>query len=361
MKRLLLRASIYGVFVLSVLPGTDAGQSLPSKKEAAELLVKAEQRFLPTQASDISYHYLAELHYTVGNFSADGTYEVLWAAPDRFRRELRLGKMSESDVVLGNRLYVRRNTPSAAYFMARIGLLTDVPAGYSAGAHGTVREKVGKVYASTHGSQDVICMDAVGLHKGRTYCLDHTQSSLVSETYKSRRGDLQVFSMFDNFFDFEHRMYPGRLVSKVAHETLEIRVQRMNPVLNFAATTFSVPEQATRFAWCAQMKEEESSNSPNLLHLAVVLAPPGATGFHGFYFEVASNGRLEKIVELHPDGSAQQIAVKDFKHRYPIRTCSDGPVEYESVQFYWSTTSLNPFMGTEAPPSWGSWTDPPVF
>ena len=36
----------------------------------------------------------------------DGSYEVLWAAPDRYRLELRLGSVGETDVVLGNEKYV---------------------------------------------------------------------------------------------------------------------------------------------------------------------------------------------------------------------------------------------------------------
>jgi hypothetical protein len=361
MKRLLLGIAAAGAVVLSTLPRTNAAQSLPSKKEAAEMIAKAEQRLLPTQASSVPYHYVAELHYTWGDYSADGTYEVLWAAPDRFRQELRLGKTSESDVVLGDKLYVRRNDPSAAYIVERLRLLTGLPDRGLAAPAAAPREKVEKVYASTYGSEKVVCVKGAGVEKGRTICLDAAERSVVSETYSLKRGDLEVFSVFDNFITVGDREYPGHLLSRVGNESLEIRVQRMSPVLNFADATFSVPDGAASFAWCAQTKEEQRSNSPNLPHLAVVLAPPGATGFHGFYFEVAPNGRLEKIVELHPDGIAQQIAVKDFKHTYPIRTCSDRPVEYESVQFYWSTTSLDPFTGTGAPPAWGPWTDPPLF
>lgn len=361
MKRLLLGIAAAGVALLSPLPRSTGAQSLPSKKEAGAMIEKTEQQLLPTQASSVPYHYVAELRYIWGNFSADGTYEVLWAAPYRFRQELRLGKISESDVVLGNKLYVRRNTPAAAYFVMRVSVLTGLPARRLAVPASVPPEKIGKIYAGTYGSENVVCMEARGSDNGRTFCLDATTHTLASETFKLKAGNLGISSEFDNFFNFGHRSYPGHLRSKVANEMLEIRVQRMSPVLNFTDSTFSLPDRAASFTWCGQMQEERDSYSPNLPHLAAVLAPPGATGFHGFYFEVASNGKVEKIIELHPDGSARQAAVKNFKHRYPIRTCSGTPVEYESVRFFWSTTILDPLSGGGASPAWGAWTDPPTF
>lgn len=326
------------------------------------MLAKAEQRLRPTKDSSVPYHYVAQLHYSLGDFSADGSYEILWAAPTRFRQELRLGKMSESEVVLGDKLYVRRNTPSAAYFVERLWSLVGLPTRRGAVPTGVRPEKIRKVYAGKYGSEDVTCMESTGLAKGRTFCIDSAKGFLVSETYRSTRSDLKLSSTFDNFFDFGNRAFPGHVLSKVGSERLEVRVQRMNPVLNFADATFSVPDRSARFTWCAPMKEKRSRNTVDPTHLSQLLIPPGASGFHAFYFEVAPDGRAERIIELHPDGSAQRLAVKGLNtHQFPTRTCNERPVEYETVRFIWSTMSLNPLTGRGVPPTWGVWTDPPMF
>src|ERR1700734_3603182 len=81
-------------------------QSLPSKKEATEWVRKARE------ASDLQspdappYHLVAKIRYTINDKTMEGTYEILWAAPDQYRVDFRVGDIGETDLVLGDKKYV---------------------------------------------------------------------------------------------------------------------------------------------------------------------------------------------------------------------------------------------------------------
>jgi hypothetical protein len=67
-----------------------------------------------------AYPLVASCHYSLGDKTFEGTYEVLWAAPDRYRIEFRMGNLDETDVVIGNKKYVKRNAPTMTIPMSSI-------------------------------------------------------------------------------------------------------------------------------------------------------------------------------------------------------------------------------------------------
>src|ERR1700739_3916973 len=79
---------------------TVQAQSLPSKKEATVLLQKAMDMAM-LKAEGAPFHLVAKIHYEAYSRTSDGTYELLWSAPDRFREEFRLDTLGETDVVIG--------------------------------------------------------------------------------------------------------------------------------------------------------------------------------------------------------------------------------------------------------------------
>src|SRR6204780_1804478 len=96
------------VLVLSSVPAL--AQSLPDKNEGSEWIKKAQEASDLRSPGAAPYHLVAKIRYAIGDKTMDGTYEILWAAPDRYRVEFRMGDIGETDLVLGDKKYVERNT-----------------------------------------------------------------------------------------------------------------------------------------------------------------------------------------------------------------------------------------------------------
>src|SRR5271165_6105607 len=96
-------------FVLVGLP--TKAQSLPSKEEAISLLQRAFEGMKLQEAGTPPYHLVARVHIEMEGTFRDGVYEVLWAAPDRFRENFKIEALAETDLVLSDKLYVFRTSP----------------------------------------------------------------------------------------------------------------------------------------------------------------------------------------------------------------------------------------------------------
>jgi len=130
-----------------------AAQSLPSKREAVILLQKAGEQTLLAVPGRPSFHIVAKLHHVVGTNSFEGSYELLWATPERFREEFRLGDAGETDVALEDKIYVLRNTPTPIDTLFLIRALTGLPNGKTT----AVNRRVTKVYGSGADGHDLTC------------------------------------------------------------------------------------------------------------------------------------------------------------------------------------------------------------
>jgi outer membrane lipoprotein-sorting protein len=75
--------------LLCLVTTTVQAQSLPSKKEATALVQKAMET-TKLKVEGVPFHLVAKIHYEAYSRTSDGSYELLWSAPDRFREEFRL-------------------------------------------------------------------------------------------------------------------------------------------------------------------------------------------------------------------------------------------------------------------------------
>ena len=103
------------------------GQSLPTKKEAQKLIEQTVARMNLMAAGHSPFHLVADAHFEIGGNSFDGTYELLWTAPDRYREEFRMGAIGETDVALGDKIYILRTTPTLSYPLERIRYYVGMP------------------------------------------------------------------------------------------------------------------------------------------------------------------------------------------------------------------------------------------
>jgi hypothetical protein len=158
--------------MLSTLPLS--AQSLPDKKEVSEWVRKAQDTNLLKDPNGSPYHFVAKIRYTIANKTLEGKYEVLWASPDRYRVEVRLGDTGETEVILGDKMYVERNTPTMTLPMGIPGNPQPVPGAPE-------YDSVYKISSVGKGPTRQICA-SVGKHSSleNEICFDPTNSNVVS-------------------------------------------------------------------------------------------------------------------------------------------------------------------------------------
>ena len=150
-------------------------QSLPTKKESAELIEKTVARMKLDAPGCPPFHLVADVHYTIGTKSFDGTYELLWASPDRYREEFRMGEVGETDVALVEKIYILRTPPTPSYPLDRIRVYVDMPVPPQLSSPRHVRE----IYLDTLSGQSQFCVrtDADGYHE--QFCFDSATREIV--------------------------------------------------------------------------------------------------------------------------------------------------------------------------------------
>lgn len=370
--------------MLAGAPSWSWAQSLPSKKQASDLLATAEKTTTLTAPGDAKFHYIARFYYVAGSFSADGTYEVLWAAPDRFRQEFRLGKLMGSVVVSKGEVYDSRNTPAVLYLASEAAALTGVPGPNltlgegselgqipafgqfpavdkeSAPRHPVRRHvHVDDVFASKRGNENLVCMKESGnaadpqhdyeyVEAVRTVCLDSTSDEIVSDQADTTASAARLISSVvrSGFVDFGALRVPTHITFSSPDETMELQVEHLNPVLHFAEGVFAPPPGASSFDWCLNPGvERPKASAPPF----IMLSPGGltstglkASGFHAFYMRIGPDGHIRELAEIHRDGTARKLDSSSIDHvKLFVQTCGGKPAEYETLISDWERVQLN--------------------
>jgi len=336
MQRLFSVGSVVSITLVAIAAFPAAAHSLPTKKEAAYLLAKAEEQVRITKPGSPPFHLVAKLRYVVGADSLDGTYEVLWAAPDRFREEFRLGGLTETDVVLGDKRYILRDTPYLSYplwaFRHLAGLYgTNVPPAPS---------KVGSVYAGPPGPQATVCIEVKSLVViSPTYCLDASTGQVVSKDYRVGRGKEQkrLPPEMDGYTNVGAGRYPQHILLTAPNERQEILVEKIELVERFADNVFEPPAGVSPQDWCPRPDIGKlEGTTVKVESLLRGLNPPGSHGLHIFYYKVARDGQIEVLAEFNRDGTLKLIPQRHLgDSRFAVHSCSGKPIEYEDITTTW--------------------------
>lgn len=94
-------------------------QTLPTKQEAEDLLQKAAEAADLWTSDAPPFHLFASVHYELAGQPSDGTYDLLWVSPDRYREHFTMRTANEVQIAAGNKLYISRNTST---LLSRCGL-----------------------------------------------------------------------------------------------------------------------------------------------------------------------------------------------------------------------------------------------
>jgi hypothetical protein len=329
MRRLFILAVPLSLAVLAFGQQPTVPQSLPSKKEAVDLLEKAEEQTRLTVPRRSPFHLAAKLHYTSAANSSDGTYDVLWAAPGRFREEFRLGPISETDVALDDKLYILRNNISFTYPQWKVRMLTGLP---DRNEVAPAPIHVAKIYASGGAGGNLACFVLGEPMKGRTECLDSVAGQLVSVDQSAKHGKFTIGLIQDRFISLGPVNYPGHMLSTMGDESLEVSVEKLEPVTRFADEALVPPDGASSRDWCAKPEVTKQLDPSTYARLLVgSLLPQKPKGFRTYYLQVASDGRIEMVTEMYSDGTVKRADKGDLVHeRFPIHSCGGRPIESET-------------------------------
>lgn len=309
---------------LAILAVPAHPQSLPSKTQANQLLRKTIESQDLRLAGKPPFHLIAHVRYNFGGKTSDGVYELLWAAPDRFRETFQLEKMTEIDVALGDRIHISRNTPTLTPQFLHVRNLVHHPISLYLGSKSTAH----RIYSDLNGGERRNCI-VPSENPDDKVCFDPPTNLVVLVSIGSPIPSMPYNLEEGDFISLGARRYPRQMVRHTSGETIKIKVDKLVEVTAFSADVFVPPPNAEARDWCPH---------PTLKPGYYFLTPPFPKTnppriFFPFYLLTGPNGHIEKFISLNPsappiDGSIAKW-IRDAK--FSISVCESKPIESEDI------------------------------
>jgi hypothetical protein len=335
------------IFALAVVLSSRPAfaQSLPDKKEASEWVRKAQEASDLRSPDAPPYHLVAKIRYAIGDKSLEGTYEILWAAPDKYRLELRMGDMDETDLMLGDKKYVARNTPTMTLPMFSVTSIlffsTPLPGIQSpdsvrklSWAGDAANRQICAVVGESIAFDHKLCFDAKTTQVTAAHTHYKPTTSVVSVANGAISMDLTDYVSLGNM------RYPQRLERRSGPESVDATVEKWETVQKFSDDVFVPLPNSTVWDWCSTQKIEiPKSIRPNVPPISVdPISGTLSFPYVGIYKVVRADGTVKEATLLFgsPQGPAKEFLDMQRHGQSAIHICGTKPVEYETV-VVWST------------------------
>jgi hypothetical protein len=328
---------------LTVLLGTPCrAQGLPTKQEAAEMNRRVREDMRLQVPGTLPFHLSAAFHIEIAGKSFDGTYEILWLNADQFREEFRMGKVGETDLVLGDKKYVLRTTPALAIQLWDVRSLLALP-------FPLVKDddpKVMHVHAEGDSRQFYVDVDQgsnVPAWKMKYwYGLSNRQIvSIHGEQPQPRFGSIPPpdFSLeLSDFVSLGHKRIPQRWHRNALGQSVDVHIEKLEEVSAFASSVFLAPPHAAVYDTCRPDNAKWSGPWPHFP--PVLLMHPKA--FPAYYLLLGPDGRVKRFDALIASGGTVDRDMDKWFHDTPLPAmlCDGKPIEYETVVVPLTTVSL---------------------
>jgi hypothetical protein len=316
-----MKRALVAVFIFLITTTVQA-QSLPSKKEATALLQKAMD-MAKLKVEGVPFHLVAKFHYEAYSRTSDGAYELLWAAPDRFREEFRLDTLSETDVVVGDKRYVLRTGPALQLGLWRLRSLLNSPLAKLA----EPKLQVSKVWSSS-GVNAGVCMSVSNALIEKQACFDPASSAVVSVKVASRNNS-NIEMRLDDFVAVGPKRYPRHQFSHMGAETLDVKLDNVEQASQFADGAFVPPAGATVFQWCPDAVQRASMYPPRIS----IGMPPSGVESLAYYLLIGRDGLVVKSIPLLVPSQRTEKQTTQWlqKAKFPIMVCHGQPIDYERI------------------------------
>jgi hypothetical protein len=345
MRRIILATTFLATLALLYFPTPVRGQALPSRKEAADWISKAEAASRLDAPGMPPFHLVAKIHYALGDQNLDGTYEILWAAPDRYRLELRLGNIGETDVILGDKKYVERTTPTMSLPMWSVTKLFgfDFPARSS----GPVNYHVNKLTYVNDGSTPHICATVNDSSLHRQFCFDAASRGVVSEhTLVDSHSLPPNWAFSTDLTDYKslgQTRFPQKLAIHIGPGAVEAKIEKWEPVQTFGENIFVPLSIGKLWDWCATPEIRQPSHPPPANPLFIPYGASSTTqmtvAYVALYKVVAPDGRtvvVEPILAT-PTDHLNALVEQQRRSPSPVHSCDGKAIQYETTVEFWIT------------------------
>jgi hypothetical protein len=318
-------------------------QSLPDKKEVSEWVTKALDTDILQSPDASPFHFLATVRYTFNGKSVDGTYEVMWQAADRFRVEFRMGDVTETDLILGDKKYVDRNTPTMTMLMWSISSFL-FPEGRKPVPSLTRNDAVYKLTATGEGATRQICA-MVGDHKTleNEMCFSATTRDLTSHRIHPLRSMVNGAISIDltDYISFGKLRYPQHLFKQFGTEMIYATVERWEAVEKFDSKLFAPLPNSIAWDWCSTPEVHRPKTTQNSSFISAIMSSTGQGQFPyvGVYKIVGQDGTPKQVTQLFrsPESAAKEFVNEQRRERSAVHICNGKPVEYETIVAFFPT------------------------
>lgn len=333
-----ISASCLLLFIFHALPSVLAlasAQSPPSAKEVSQWIEKARATS-SLEASDIlPYHLVATFRYSWQDKSSDGTYEVLWAAPDRFRTGFRMGSISETEIVVGDKKYIERNTPTMTVPMSILASLPFPPHAWPFELSKTSVEK--PHLAETSGTRDVCAKSRNAGWWDWEFCFDAAGSVLTSQHVRStpdgQSGQSLMSTDLTDYVTSGKIRYPRHIQKQMGIYSIDVSVEKWEPVQKFSDDVFVPLPDGRVWDWCLKPEVKAPRDQKPVFFPAPAVDKAHVLTPIAIYEIVGPDGipaRVTPLAELGDEGSKEFFGSE--RHRQAaVRSCGGKPISYERI------------------------------
>jgi hypothetical protein len=325
------RALITAAFVsCALIVPLARGQSLPTKSEAKELVRKTIEDMRLRSPERPPFHLTANIHFEVKDKAVDGTYELLWAAPDRYREEFKMGSIAETDFGLEDKLYIVRTTPALPLPLWRVRNLLFSPTGDPMDS-----PRVRTVERVEGSPNNEVCVEANYNVVGRErFCFNSAANEILSIKAGDPDGKAPMRDVrreLGDFFQLGAIRFPRHLFYDDAGEQLDVLIKSLDQAPNFSESTFIPPSTAAERDGCSNPTQSDATawlHRPTMTLNKSVAVPAYAV-------LVGRDGRVEKVSPAVSGGDGFDRTMGNFLHTapFPIKFCGGRPIQYEEIVF----------------------------
>lgn len=307
-------------------------QSLPSNAEATALLRKAIEATDLRATSAPPFHLIASFHYVSEGKSSDGKYELLWAAPDRYRVNFVLGSIDETDIVLADKIFIARSTPTLTFPKWVVEPFLWFPVNQLEDKAAT------RVFSTQIDGKMQTCLDAGSdKYAERRACLDPATNDLMSVTVRATavKGNGKFQLELSDFVSVGTLHYPKHILLRNAIWSVSAEVEKFVETVDFDPNVFVPPANVITRGWCPKLADKDQTSQTTPSRFSAPRPFPEVSGYTAWYFLVSPEGNVTNSVLLHSSGLSLPTKLDSgiLGTRRRIHSCDGKPIEYETVMW----------------------------
>ncbi|MCU1296429.1 MAG: hypothetical protein JWO91_707 [Acidobacteriaceae bacterium] len=311
-----------------------------TKINPKELLARTPKIVDIQSAGSSPFLLLAHVHLQQDTKSVDGLYAVAWAAPYRFRRVMKFPNFTETEVIVGNKIYRKRSTRAVPFLVWQFDTMMqffhrmrlDNPAIKRFDDPNT---KIRKVESEQiNGAADVCISIELGRYGIGKLCVDSsTYAPAMLETgydLRSLSAALEHYE-FSDYQPFQGKLFPRKFSFRSTNsQDIEVQVGKLIATQSFDENEFTPPMDSETLPFC-EAPDSKGELRPSLGNVIPMF------GFEdlaiAMYFQVSEQGGVQNADVVYSNNPLKNREIlKSFVGtHFPIQSCVGVPIPYETV------------------------------